>query len=353
MKEFGFTLMAKPRQHKGFTLAEVLITLGIIGVVAALTIPTLVHNYQNKAWATASTVFERKLEEALKTMNTQQTLAGHQNTLDFVNELSKHFKINKICNNNEITSCFEDKITWQIIDLEKGTDTETIDISGIKTAADLGQQDWDSETIGIQFANGTSGIIAYNPECEQDPYSNLTTGLGCISLVYDTDGFKNPNTFNKDVRGINSFLKECAFKSGSTCFSTPFKPEALTNAECEEKKGELGLTYCFPGDDYFAAAVKQCKDEGKRLPSRSELKKIASYIYNTDVAESGYTYETRDDDKASKLGFKFSSGLNFYLWSGQEHSTNSAYHWNFFPSATFWNYDFRNDIRCQAVCVGD
>src|SRR5574344_1882726 len=35
-----------------FTLAEVLITLGIIGVVAALTIPTLVNNYQEKASVT-------------------------------------------------------------------------------------------------------------------------------------------------------------------------------------------------------------------------------------------------------------------------------------------------------------
>ena len=31
-----------------FTLAEVLITLGIIGVVAALTIPTLISKYQEK-----------------------------------------------------------------------------------------------------------------------------------------------------------------------------------------------------------------------------------------------------------------------------------------------------------------
>lgn len=34
---------------KGFTLAEVLITLGIIGVVAALTMPTLIANYQKTA----------------------------------------------------------------------------------------------------------------------------------------------------------------------------------------------------------------------------------------------------------------------------------------------------------------
>ena len=36
------------KKHKGFTLAEVLITIGIIGVVAAVTIPTLITNHQKK-----------------------------------------------------------------------------------------------------------------------------------------------------------------------------------------------------------------------------------------------------------------------------------------------------------------
>ena len=35
---------------KGFTLAEVLITLGIIGVVAAMTLPSVVANYQKTVW---------------------------------------------------------------------------------------------------------------------------------------------------------------------------------------------------------------------------------------------------------------------------------------------------------------
>lgn len=37
----------------GFTMAEVLITLGIIGVVAAMTLPALINNQRNKALETA------------------------------------------------------------------------------------------------------------------------------------------------------------------------------------------------------------------------------------------------------------------------------------------------------------
>jgi prepilin-type N-terminal cleavage/methylation domain-containing protein len=35
------------KQNSGFTLAEVLITLAIIGVVAALSIPVVIKNYKN------------------------------------------------------------------------------------------------------------------------------------------------------------------------------------------------------------------------------------------------------------------------------------------------------------------
>ena len=47
-------LRQKSRNDRfGFTLAEVLITLGIIGVVAAMTMPSLISKYNEKAWLTA------------------------------------------------------------------------------------------------------------------------------------------------------------------------------------------------------------------------------------------------------------------------------------------------------------
>ena len=48
----------------GFTLAEVLITLGIIGVVAAMTIPTLIAN-------TNSAKFRSQFKKTLSTLNQQ------------------------------------------------------------------------------------------------------------------------------------------------------------------------------------------------------------------------------------------------------------------------------------------
>ncbi len=51
---------------KGFTLAEVLITLGIIGVVAAITMPTLIQNQQKRSLEVATQKFYSTLSQAVR-----------------------------------------------------------------------------------------------------------------------------------------------------------------------------------------------------------------------------------------------------------------------------------------------
>jgi prepilin-type N-terminal cleavage/methylation domain-containing protein len=53
-------------RQAGFTLAEVLITLGIIGVVAALTIPGLIASYQKKVVETRIKKFYSVIQQAVK-----------------------------------------------------------------------------------------------------------------------------------------------------------------------------------------------------------------------------------------------------------------------------------------------
>ena len=53
-------------KRNGFTLAEVLITLGIIGVVAAMTIPTLMTKYQKHKTETQLVKFYSMMNQTLR-----------------------------------------------------------------------------------------------------------------------------------------------------------------------------------------------------------------------------------------------------------------------------------------------
>ena len=61
---------------KGFTLAEVLITLGIIGVVAAMTIPTLIQN-------TNSVRFATQFKKSVSTLSQAALMAQAQYDMDY------------------------------------------------------------------------------------------------------------------------------------------------------------------------------------------------------------------------------------------------------------------------------
>ena len=93
-------------KKKAFTLAEVLITLGIIGVVAALTIPTLIQDSQSratvtglkKAYATLQNAFDRAVDEN----GTPDTwdLVGNQSATgatNMLNALAPFLNITKNC----------------------------------------------------------------------------------------------------------------------------------------------------------------------------------------------------------------------------------------------------------------
>ena len=339
---------------RGFTLAEVLITLAIIGIVAALTIPTLVQNYQERAWNTASQVFQRKLGEALRVMNVQGTLAGYTTTEAFVDELSKHIKITRICDNDDITTCFADTVTWG---------DEEVDMSKVKKAKNFGQNDWDTNTVAVQFANGVNGVIAYNPDCRQNQFSNneITInengiGTNCLAILYDVDGFKNPNTQQKDLRGLNVTSlggSNCAIElSDGTCFTAPFYPTAVTKAECEQLVADgYPIKGCNYENDFWAGAVKACKDMGSSLPSQSDLDKLAEELYQ-DASGTSFS-GNRDNDLAMEWNFISSPSSTFWVWSSEEYTMNSAYRRGFNYTRTYRSYNSRDTSFYQAVCLAE
>lgn len=57
--------------RKGFTLAEVLITLGIIGIVALMTLPALIENHQRKTLYSQFKKSYGVFQTALNTVNAE------------------------------------------------------------------------------------------------------------------------------------------------------------------------------------------------------------------------------------------------------------------------------------------
>ena len=164
----------------GFTLAEVLITLGVIGVVAAMTLPTVIRNYQKQ-----QTVI--KLKRAYNTMSNAIQMSKNvngevadwdikfddklQDASDFADKyLIPYMKVVKACKTNQSGDCIHRS---KYID---GTST-----GGAST------------TMTSFYTN--DGILYI--------LGNGTTGQGTISTNYnviiDINGNKAPNTYGKDI----------------------------------------------------------------------------------------------------------------------------------------------------------
>ena len=79
---------------KGFTLAEVLITLSIIGIVAALTIPSVISNYQQQEFKTGLKKAVSVLNEAIQTNIAQDGETPYDNSNIF-RYLQRHMSVIK------------------------------------------------------------------------------------------------------------------------------------------------------------------------------------------------------------------------------------------------------------------
>ena len=351
------------KRRVAFTLAEVLITLAVIGIVAVLTLPNLIQNHNEKAWSTAQDVFTKRLEVATRQMNTEEKLAGYESTMDFVNELKKYIKITRICDSDEITKCFAKEVIWS-------DGEEPIDMSTIQNAASLGQEDWDTDTVAVQFANGVNAIIAYNPNATQDPYNNqFSATSNSMAILYDVSGNKNPNTNGKDIGKIN--VEQLAGVTGcmipelkdTMCITQILGPQnggysPMTLEECNQavSEGKLGITACYYNSDYWAGAVRACGGV-QNMPTQAQLEQLAAYIYPDADEIKGGTSTTNanwDADRASLFTAQSPGGTSyFYVWSGQEYSQSYAYLRYFYPTATYWDFSNRNYSYFLAVCLGD
>ena len=326
----------KIHQKTAFTLAEVLITLGIIGIVAALTMPILLNNVQGQVKAKRIENIRQKLSKVTDKMAVQSGLTGYGDTAAFVQELQKHMKIAKVCDNNHLNGC------------------------------------WPTKEV-ILNADGIAMILSYNKSCDFDVDKDglkfnqsgaISSSTNCISGVYDWNGGSKPNKLGQDVLtlGMASGLdSECAIKAGGTCFTAPFQPTPLSLADCLAEKDKLGIKKCTnggsfdPNNDYWAGAVAQCGGV-KNMPTTEDLTKLAKLLYNTNqINSSGKTTGISiDKSQAASIGYGVNGNENIGIWSGYEAPYDKAGVRTFYSDHTYFIDglgDAFRDNQHSAMCV--
>ena len=358
----GGTLKASRSARFGFTLAEVLITLGIIGVVAAMTMPVLINNVQARVKAKRIENIKQKLSKATDKMAVQSGMTDYGDTLAFVTELNKHMKLAKICDNAHIAEC------WPVPEVNLKDKGKTWEISKTQNAKTLkipkDSQPNYADTVGIITADGTSLILSYDKKCSFDvnntglkfnEASALSNSMSCLAGVFDWNGSSKPNKLGEDILTIGlaaGLGTDCAIEVNGKCFTAPFFPTPLTRAECETEKDRLGIKKCYDDTDYWAGAVKQCGGVSK-MPTMDDLSKLATELYkeHPSVYHNTVYNLTLDTSKASSLGFSYTNS-GFYVWSGEETSVNYVYKHSFDRTFTHGDYDYRYR-NFQTFCIGD
>lgn len=176
---------------KGFTLSEVLITLGIVGVVAVLTIPAVMKNYKNRLYtAQLRKVYAQVSDAAQAIMNDEhcpnfyETTAGSATSCSNANKgecekgsgyfLNKYFKtVKKNCNKNLKSLCV------------------SVGNNGKPDAMD-----------SYKDLNGTNAGVLAGDYCVQTTNGAAicaTYANGVTSLNIDVNGPSSPNVTGRDV----------------------------------------------------------------------------------------------------------------------------------------------------------
>lgn len=184
--------------RKGFTLAEVLITLGIIGVVAAMTLPTVINKINNKQNITAMKKAYSELSQI-------------QQTLDY--EYGGSFPI--ACNNFD-DDCLRNLFVEKMKVIKKCKSSAPnecqaksyyADGSELKNTTNI-NQGWPmlvtESGYSVKFRFHIANCDSFSPNFKNADGS-LRELKTCGWMQVDTNGKKKPNTAGKDIFFIHIF----------------------------------------------------------------------------------------------------------------------------------------------------
>lgn len=227
-------------ERNAFTLAETLVTLGIIGVVAALTMPSLINKYQEqvfknaykKAYADVNAAFKFLIanEEYIlpEKMDDDKNIFFSKDPYLFgknLKNLAKYFKVVKTCYDNNAGECFS-------LNGECGRGTMDFGLG----------MDCPATSYAFMDASGRQWYMYANNEA---------------TFIVDTNGDKAPNKLGKDRFPLEFPIPDYKVLSYNSkmLINPTFKPNHNYADTVADENGDLinKQRWCPSGNCYYTS----------------------------------------------------------------------------------------------------
>jgi type II secretory pathway pseudopilin PulG len=220
-------------KFSAFTLAEVLITLGIIGVVSAMTIPSLMSAYKKKSYYIQFMRARNVIENALRMYANDYDCVVTDGSCRFKNEeeiinFGKYFKgVQYVTVDNYSELCV-------------GYDKIPGDINEGASFCDNGDSDPKSDTTGFLTIDGMLLL--------------LTTDAGHMDgSVVDVNGPNSgPNTYGRDI--FYFYLSNSKYYCNNIW--------GISKA-CKQQRGLTYGAYCYEKNYFYTDCGARLIEEGK------------------------------------------------------------------------------------------
>ncbi len=250
------------QKYNAFTLAEVLITLGIIGVVAALTLPSVVANYQKKVW-----VAQLKETYSILSQGFQKMLSD--DGVDKLSDTEIWSNLSDNCNQDSSNCGNFVNSLQKYFDITRDTEKSKYTITEYMGRG--GNHSYENNGYFFKLKNGVT-LIYYTfyktpreKTSEECLFIKSNGGQMCSVIGYwlslDINGFKHPNQYGRDIFVFYLSNEGKLFPMGGTDYSRYETSGYIAGSNRWNVYG----TSCIDGDNLARSCAGQIMEQGWQM----------------------------------------------------------------------------------------
>lgn len=242
--------MRKNRFFRAFTLAEVLITLTVIGVVAALTVPVLMAEYQKHQYVVGVKKFYTNFSQVLETMMADGNCTGDFSCLGIFSPTPSISVYDAFAPYLKYTAY---RHSYDSSNRGFGKFTNYVPVKTLNGS--IVYNVWDGETFALNDGSIVDIYTQWDGMQDCAATSQWMVGQMCTYISVDTNGAKGPSIAGRDVFTFFITKKGTLAPIGSKSASSNW-----TNGG-----GSWGIGTCDQNTDNANGCSGRIMDEGWQM----------------------------------------------------------------------------------------